>query len=278
MKEKIITRIKCPCGKSHAPESKTLADHVIKYNPKEIETKPHKDTPLKPTEPTESIDLVFLNRIGKETPVKSIIKQEECWPLEKRGQKMKQWILSHAAVMKIATEAGISKNYEVKESDHVIPKPENALLHVVEITIHCSAKVTTNPESCVHDSQNWLRMTGEASKQNTGRGKDYLRTMAEKRGYDRAVLRHIGVENVYSEEEASAFESEEEKQKVDVLTTEELEKISTFVNALLNAKTADELKAAGKQIALNKAQLNENQIQFLRERYSKKDSKFNKAF
>lgn len=261
MKEKIITKIKCPCGHSHAPNSKVLANHIIKYNPQEKKR--------------EEIVSTFLDKEGKIIKVKNLIDEKETWLLEKKRENKSIRILAHSAIQKIAKVAGINSNYEVEESEHIIPKPENSMLNIVEVIIHCSAK--TKNGGCVHDTQNYLRMTGEASKLNTGRGKDYLRTMAEKRGYDRAVLRHLGIEGVYSEEEAIAFEAEEQA-KIDVINADDIESIHEHINSILAAKSKEDLEKVAMQIKEQMNNYNENQIQFLREQYSKANIKFIKEF
>lgn len=230
-------------------------------------------------QPQEDLAIVFLDQKGETIKVKDIISENETWLLERRNEPSKR-ILSHSAIQKIAQVSGIASNYVVEESSHIIPRPENSMLHVVGVTIKCLAiKNIQTKEGCVHDMfENFLTMTGEASKINTGRGKEYLRTMAEKRGYDRSVLKHVGMTGVYSEEEAAAFESEETKQKIDVISTDDLEIIAPLVNDILNVKSIEELEKVGTKIAEQKEKLNENQIQFLRERYATTHNKFSQKF
>lgn len=224
-------------------------------------------------------DLKFLDAKGKEVKLKKVVSEKETWLLEKRGQPVKTRIISNKGVQKIAREAGIRTQYEVKESENIIPKPENSMLHIVEVTIECMAADKKNPQGCFHDPYDKkLTMTGEASRQNTGRGKDYLRSMAEKRGYDRAVLRHLGMDGVYSEEEASAFEADEDKKKVENNKPEDFEQIAPMINLLLNAKDKKELANAVATIKSNSTSYNPAQLQYLRELYAKRNSEVNKEF
>ena len=236
-----------------------------------------KKEPKKEVNPEPVFDVSFLDMDGGITLVKEIIKPEETWLLEKKREKKSIRILSHSAVQKIARIAGIATNAKVEESQNIIPSAENSFNTVVSVTIKCNA--ATNPKSntgCVHDwYENYLTMTGEASKLNTGRGKDYLRTMAEKRGYDRAVLRHLGIDGVYSEEEAIAFD-EDAKSKVDVISEDDLKGLVEFVNGIFQAKNVIELKKVADQI--KKTNCNENQLTYLRELYKKANSKYLKTF
>lgn len=285
----------CVCGKPHDPESRTWRDHhaskkfhkpnqndVFKDETAQTTPKPetpvqdHSTTPKVSQEPT--IDAVFRDNLGQERKVADFIEQKDCWKLEKRGATTIQWIISNKGIRRLAEVAGIGKNYEVKESPNIVPKPENSMLHVVEITIHCYG-TKEGSQGCVHDDfESTLTMTGEADKKNARRGGDYLRLMAEKRGYDRAVIRHLGIENVYSEEEASAFENKEDEQKVDVLTNEDLEKLAPMINLIINATNLEQLKAAAEYIKLNSSTLNDLSIQYLRAKYSQTYQQLAKEF
>ena len=218
---------------------------------------------------------------GKEIPIKNIIKSEDTWVKENKRTKAQKRIISNLGVQKLAKAAGIEMNYKVKESQMTIPKPENSFLHIVEITIRChaTAKAKNDAPGCLHDPYSTeLTMTGEADLKNTGKGGTYLRMMAEKRGYDRAVLRHLGVMGVLSEVEASALESDEEKQKVDVIEPDDLKKIVDLVNGILMSKTKDELIEVGNIIKTTKESYNDTQIAYLRELYKKANSRYTETF
>ena len=228
----------------------------------------------------ELIDSSFTNKFGKTVKVSKVISEKEFWALENKRKGTKIWIISNKGIQKIAEEAGISKNYKVEESENIIPKPENSLLHVVRVTIKCNAKEKIMVNGCIHDENDGtLEMTGEASKLNTRRGGDYLRLMAEKRGYDRAVLRHLGIEGAYSEEESVDFENDEDgKKKVDVLEPADLEAIAEHINQITGCKSKEDLKKVGEFIKDSISKLNENQLEFLRQQYQKTYSTFVKEF
>ena len=283
----------CVCGAKHNPESKRWKAHQndTRYQQDKTDVPKAGKTSALPANPSSGrlatpevepeaiIEATIVDYLGNHQKVSDYIEQKDCWKLEKRGQTTIQWIISNKGIRRLAEVAGIAKNYEVKESPNIIPRPENSMLHIVEITIHCFGKKKDQNVGCVHDEfEDSLTMTGEASKLNTRRGGDYLRLMAEKRGYDRAVIRHLGIENVYSEEEANDFEKDEDKIKVDVLTNEDLEKLAPYINLIINSQGLEGLKSAGQFIKENASQLNELQIQYLRAKYSARDSEVNKQF
>ena len=225
----------------------------------------------------KSNHISFLDAKGKKTLVNKTISENETWLLEKRNLPKALKIISHAGIIKIARKAGIGTSYEIAESLHIVPSPENSYLHVVEVKVECYAK-KVKTGGCIHNAfERVFRMTGEADKKNTGRGRDYLRTMAEKRGYDRAVLKHLQLEGVYSEEEAQAFE-EDAKSKMDVLSEEEIKSIVDLINGLIVARTKAELEKVVKVIKGNTAKFNENQLQYLRKLYSETNSRIVKVF
>lgn len=268
-------RIKCVCGQMHIENSKTLEYHKKRLSKVE-EKVPEKNKNSLTIKPEFDENLKFVSITGNVVLLKDAVDPKDTWMLEKKKEKKAIRILSNLAVRKIAKVAGIRTQYAVKESEHIIPKPENSMLHIVEVTIECMAGIKEG--GCFHDPfDRKLTMTGEASKLNTGRGKDYLRSMAEKRGYDRAVLRHLDLDGVYSEEEAIAFE-DEDKQKLDIISAEDLEKISEQINKILDVKNGSDLKKVGDEIRLASEKYNESQLAFLREQYQKANNKFAETF
>lgn len=190
-------------------------------------------------------EAVFLGKTGNTVKVKDIITSDDCW-----ATKEGNLILSHKAVQKIAAAGGISKTYDVHESD-IHPDYKNGLEHIVRVTIKCNAK-TEVKGACVHDDENTLTVTGEANRENTSnRGKGYLRKMAEKRAYDIAILEHLGLySTLFSEDESESFSKEprEQQEGAVILMNTDLEATKTEVNVILKAKTDDELAAAWKEV------------------------------
>ncbi len=216
------------------------------------------------------IDSTFLSKEGKKIKIQDIITEDECWFLRRE----KKWILTHAAIKKIAAIAGISKNFDVEESSKIIPTYQNELEHVVRVTIHCLAK-KNKKNGCIHSDEDTLTVTGEANRISTpSRGRGYLRKMAEKRAFDIAVLEHLNLySSVFSEEEADKFE---QKKEPDIMPgMPDFEKIIIEINLILNAKDIISLKKIAKKIKeeVKKEKYTEKQLKYLREMYTKEYGK-----
>ena len=220
----------------------------------------------------------FLDKKGKKVNISKILTKDDCWFLKKANS----WILTHKAIKKIANLAGISKNYEVEESKNIVPAYTNHQEHIVRVTIHCNAK-KDKKGSCVHSDENFLIVTGEANNKNTpnNRGRGYLRKMAEKRAYDIAVLEHLELySSVFSEEESIDFEQKKERATSLVPGSQEFERITTEINAILNTKTLADLKRVARKIkkGIKESKYTDKQINYLRELHKKEYGKKNKEF
>jgi len=230
----------------------------------------------KKIEERQLINSVFLDKNGKETKVSSVIDKNDCWFLKKENK----FVLKHVAIKELANIAGISKNFDVGESSNIVPDYRNELEHVVRITIHCKADKNKKGEGCVHSDERDLTITGEANRMSApNRGRGYLRKMAEKRGYDIAVLEHLGLySSVFSEEEAEAFEPKKEPSIMP--GSLEFESIVKEINAILNSKTIITLEKIGKKIKLGvkEKKYTDKQLKYLRELYQKEYGKKNNKF
>lgn len=220
-------------------------------------------------------DSTFIDKAGKKIHLKNIITAEECWHLKRENK----WILTHAAIKKIALLAGISQNYTVEESKTVTPSYSNELEHIVRVTICCTA-TKKNKKGCVHGPETELTITGEANRMSTPtRGRGYLRKMAEKRAFDIAVLEHLGMySSVFSEEEAEKFEQKKEPSIMPC--TPEFEAITTELNAILHAKTTVQLKKIAKKIkaGVKIKKYSDKQTEYLRTIYANEYGKKNSTF
>ena len=291
----------------NSKEAKTEQTEEVKTQNPTVEQKPIID-PIPPLGPVivpgeKVIESTFTNKLGETVRVSGIIGKEDCWAKEfqvrtadetgekkYRIQKRINWILTHDAVEKLAAEAGISPTYD-KSTYAYEPKYDNELNHVMDITIKCcavkgspgvmtllEANKSPNDFECYHsDFTRFTTMRGEASRisaSNKGRG--YLAWMAEKRGYDRAVIRHLQLDSVYSEIEAEVFSQEVEEEKSYKPGDPEFEKISIYVNAIINAKSPVDLLAAQGTIKLAVTTLNEKQLTYLRVLYRNKYAEMQK--
>lgn len=213
-------------------------------------------------------DAVFLDKTGKTVKLTDVIDKEiDCWFLRNKGL----WILTHAAIEKIAITAGISRNFEVDESSNVQPTYQNELEHIVRVTIHCKAK---KESGCVHSDEDEFTVTGESNRINTPhRGRGYLRKMAEKRGFDIAVLKHLGLyTTVFSEDEAEEFREGGKTKDVSIMPgSKEFEAIVEEINLILNASTKKELKVVGKELKKRIAEkkYTEKQYNYLKDLFKK---------
>lgn len=222
-------------------------------------------------------EAVFLDSSGKFTNVVDVIdKKVDCWLMKDKNI----WILTHAAVEKIAQLAGISLNFDVSESPNINPTYQNELEHIVRVTIKCNAK---KDQGCVHSTENTFTVTGESNRVNTPhRGRGYLRKMAEKRGFDIAVLKHLGLHTmIFSEEEAEDFAHPNARKDVSLLPgSKEFEIINEEINLILNSVTKDALKSAGKFIKarVNTNKYSDKQYKYLKELFAREVAKKVESF
>lgn len=221
-------------------------------------------------------ELKFVGKGGKAIKLRDIITDGDTWQT-KEGTN----IINHKAIQKIAAAAGISKTYDVSESD-IHPDFKNGLEHIVRVTIKCNSLPEEGKTGCAHDDESTLTITGEANRENTSKyGKGYLRKMAEKRAYDIAVLEHLGLyTTMYSEEEAETFSKEPivSEQSIQLMNTD-LEVVREELNGILKSKTDDDLAAAWKAVE-TKHKLTpfaRNQLTFLADMYDKQVILINKG-
>lgn len=220
------------------------------------------------------IESSFINKAGKKIKISDIISKDDCWFLKRSNV----WILTHKAIKTIAYDAGVSKNFDVVESTNVLPIYQNELEHVVRVTIHCLAKKKKGA-GCIHSDEDFLTITGEANRISTpNRGRGYLRKMAEKRAFDIAVLEHLDLySSVFSEEESHSYENASRREPDLMPGTPEFEKVSTEINAILNAKSLAFLKRVAvkiKKLAAEK-KYTDKQLKYLKDLYRQECGKRN---
>lgn len=222
-------------------------------------------------------DASFLDKDGQEVLLRDAVSKEDCWYLSSKNS----WILRHNAIKKIALLAGISKNFEIEESQTVQPDYRNEQEHIIRVTIHCNAKKSKEGKGCVHSDEDHLTITGEANRINTpNRGRGYLRKMAEKRAFDIAVLEHLDLySKVYSEEESDDF-AQTVREPVLMPGTKEFQQVTDEVNAILKAKVKEDFKKINISIKKNKTagKYSDQQLRYLRELYQKKYGEQNTKF
>jgi len=209
---------------------------------------------------TTITDVEFLDVNGVSVKLRDVVTEKDCWYVDKE----KRWVLTHRAIQKVADTAGISKTYDVVESENVMPSYKNELEHIVRVTIHCLAK--QKGTGCVHDKlERHITVTGEANRLNTPiRGRGYLRKMAEKRAFDIAVLEHLGIyDTTFSEDESETMTGQASMSNAIQLSNVDIELLKTEINSIISVETVPELKKLVAGIKKNKSKYTPDQIVFI---------------
>jgi hypothetical protein len=228
----------------------------------------------------------FLDKEGKPITLDKVLEQGDYWVSKNR--KGDSWIITHNGVIKLAKVAGIKPPINTTFKLETEKSYVNGMNVEIIADMICEAFITTDgtgiepmsatlstPLKCLHGSDQVFHSTGEASRDNTyGISGKYMRTIAEKRAYDRGVLQHLELNervNVYSEAESPDF-IEEPAKPVDQI----IEKLSPTLNEILNATSKDELiRIAGN---IRDMQLDEEEKAYLRIIWGRKNNEFTESF
>ena len=221
---------------------------------------------IKPTDDLKKpIDLsgleqAFKGKDGKTVVLKSFLGKEDWWELKsKKGMSV---ILTHDAVKKIADHAGIKSDPEY--SILTQPKYDNNYQYLIQVKI-CDSKGVCTTEM------------GESNRSNLStRGRANPANMAQKRAYDRAVFRHVGITGLLGEDELEDVEPS--KDYMNKLTPEESQGIVVYVNELLSAKKKADLVKFQAKMKTTVNMLNENQVDYLRKLFKKKLAELSNTF
>lgn len=204
----------------------------------------------------EGLQQSFNKSDGKSVTLHSVLTEKDFWITSGR---VKRTILTHDAVKKLADLAGVLKNY--KNTILTQPDAYNNYQYTWQVEI-----CTTKGDCCIG--------VGEANRSNLGaKGRGNPANMAEKRAYDRAVLRLLGITGLLSEEE---LPDEDQTDKMEGLTHEEKKKIAPIVNQLLLAKDNKNLISFGNEMKTKAKTLNPAQLEYLRKLYKKRVSEVKK--
>lgn len=206
----------------------------------------------------ESLKETFKNKDNNLVELKSVLIEDDVWVLKKRGSE--SVILTHNAIQKIADTAGIDK--KVTYQILIQPSYQNNYQLSMEATI-------TKGDEVVNE-------IGEVNRSNlNARGKNNPTNMAQKRAYDRAVLRMLGLQGLLSENELT---EETDDKQMDNLTIDQQKKIAPIVSKILNAKTNAMLTAVQKEIKLTVKSYTEEELTHLRGQYKKQLATITKTF
>ena len=225
-------------------------------------------------------DQEFVDSKGKKVKLLKFLKKEEVWDQEIKRRTddnkvavTKKRIIIYDGIKRLAKAAGI---YHFTKQKMYDPTIENNELFGFDITIWCNAKTTKMKKDFCRHGYHQTTMLGEASKLNTKSiGEKYKATMAEKRGYVRAVINHLGLVDILGEDELG--EPQEIDETPPELKKEEFENLSSLLNDIIGAVSKEGLDNIGANIATKKTTLNDAQIGYLRKVFRKKLSEFEKT-
>lgn len=207
----------------------------------------------------DGLNQTFVNKEGKTIQLRSFLKEGDWW--EQKSKKRITYIILHEAVKKIADEAGITTTPEYTLL--LQPTVQNNYAYLIQVRI------------TDHTGRQTIEL-GESSRLNLGsRGRNNPANMAQKRAYDRAVFRHLGIVGLLGEDE---LPDEDEPQEMDKISHEEKKAIVPLINDILLAKGKTELGLVKTKILKSKASYNEGQLDVLRGLFKKKLADLQKTF
>ena len=201
------------------------------------------------TQATTLIEGSFISKKNEVIVLNDFLQEGDWYELKKR--KSKVVILTHRAVEKIANEAGL-KVVDYK----ILTQPDcyNNYQYTIQATIE-----NGEGEQSIE--------IGEANRSNLGsRGRQNPANMAQKRAYDRAVLKRLGI-GVLSEEELQ--DDEELETPVNKLTLEEQKQIVPILNDIFKVKNKAQLTMISTLVKKHK-DYSDAQLEVLRNLWKKK--------
>lgn len=230
----------------------------VKKAPKKKEVK--KEKPSVP----EGLLQKFKNKTGKEVTLLSVLVPTDAW--EHKGRTFKSLIIRHDGVKKIADAAGISKDVDYQ----VLTQP--TAYNNYQYTIQARVKRLKH----LPNEENAASEIGETNRNNLrSRGKNNPGNMAQKRAYDRAVFRLLGITGILSDEELPDNE-EEENDMPQELSHKDRKEIAPLINKLLLAKTEKDLITFNSFMKVEVKKYNPEQLEYLRKLYKKRAGEIKK--
>jgi len=187
----------------------------------------------------------------------SLLTEKDYWQTNGR---IKRTILTHDAIKRLADMASINKAVEYAVLTQ--PNAYNNYQYTMQ------AKVCGISGECVVE-------LGEANRSNLGsKGRNNPANMAQKRAYDRAVLRYLGITGLLSEEELSDQDPEE---KMDELSHDDKRKIAPIINQLLLARSKKQMVLFNRAMKEKAKDFSEPQLTYLRKLYQKRLAELQKV-
>ena len=200
----------------------------------------------------EGLQQSFTLKNGKSTTIQKALSSKDVWQTNGR---VKRTILTHDAVKKLADMAGISRAPEYSVLTQ--PSAMNNYQYTMQVRI------------CSESGKNCVTEIGEANRSNLGsKGRGNPANMAQKRAYDRAVLRFLGITGMLSEEELT--DNEEDNDKMEGLSHEERKSLAPMLNQLLLVKNNQEMILFSRQMKEKAKTFLPVQLDYMRKMYKKK--------
>jgi len=194
----------------------------------------------------------FKTKTGQLIELTKVIGNGDVW--ETKG-KIKRAIVSHDGVKKIADKAGVEKNV----SYTVLTQPD----------VYNNYQYTILAEVC--RGKECVTEIGESNRTNLGaRGKQNPANMAQKRAYDRAVFRLLGITNLLSEEELSDESEYNKLDDMENLNHKERKAIAPVINQILLAKTKADMAKFSSKMKTKAKNYSEEQLSYIRKLYQKR--------
>lgn len=212
-----------------------------------------------PVELMEGLSQEFTDSKEKKYKLFQVLTEKEVWQTNGR---VKRTMITHDGVKKIADKADVAKAYKI----NILTQPDayNNYQYTMEVTVCRIGK----EEDCAN-------ALGEANRSNLGsKGRGNPANMAEKRAYDRAVFRLLGITGLLSEEELSDSETQE---NMESLSPEDQKIIAPIVNQLLLATSKEHLIIFNNNMKKDSYKLNPEQLDYLRKLYKKKVGEISKV-
>lgn len=179
------------------------------------------------------------------------------------GQQIKRekYMISYEGCKRLARAVGLRRT----GSEVVVaPTLENKMTTYIMITV-------------TDEKGNSTSRLGEASNENTaGISAMYKGAMAEKRGFVKAVIDHVALENFYGEEEFKEESLAEEPVKV--LSKADFEALAPQLNMILNAQSKQDLDKVGLELKKISSEISTLQLDYLRKVYEERSKSFTSAF
>jgi hypothetical protein len=228
----------------------------------------------------DSKDQTFIDKEGNHVKLMDFIHPEEVWEIESKRSTdttitiVKRHFILYEGIKRLARESGI---FYFDKVPVYTPTIENKDLYGFDVTVYCSSGMDGMPDlngfrECLHGFFK-TSMLGEANNSNTKRLSDkYKGLTAEKRGYVRAVINHLGLRNIYGEDELEEEQSDNEGRSVDItnIARDEFEELAPVVNDIFNSDTKEKLEIKMNLIASEANKYSMAQLAFLRKICSNK--------